>query len=94
MCLIGVGKYKSPAEIDQNNENAASFSSFSNEYIQLNPGPNYEIEPNDLCFYISLVKEENYDWKEARNRLSNSYYFFCRFNLKLNKKKLKLIRLL
>ena len=32
----------------------------------LNPGPSYILEPTDLCLYISLVKEENYNWKEAR----------------------------
>lgn len=31
--------------------------------IYLNPGTNYQIKPNDTCFYISLVKEENYELK-------------------------------
>jgi len=38
----------------------------SNKSLLLNPGPSYLLEPTDLCFYISLVKEENYNWKEAR----------------------------
>lgn len=42
---------------------------FNNKYILLNPGPNYEIEPHDTCFYISLVKEENYNWKAAKSKI-------------------------
>jgi hypothetical protein len=40
-----------------------------NRYIIINPGPDYKILSQDLCFYISLVKEENYDWKLAKSKL-------------------------
>ncbi len=73
VCLIGVAKSKINTS-DQQKEKNPSFSSSSNEYIVLNPGPNYDLEPNDICLYISLVKEENYDWKEAKARL-------CKFSL-------------
>lgn len=40
-----------------------------NRFIMINPGPDYKIMSQDLCFYISLVKEENYDWKQAKAKL-------------------------
>jgi hypothetical protein len=46
-------------------------NNFVNKYILLNPGPEYEIDGQDLCFYVSLVKEENYIWKEARTKICN-----------------------
>jgi hypothetical protein len=39
----------------------------SKRIIQLNPGSQYQIEAQDLCFYISLVKEENYEFKTRKN---------------------------
>ena len=58
----------------QNDEHMTSIrnltsNSFLNKYILLNPGPNYEIESHDICIYISLVKEENYNWKAARLKI-------------------------
>lgn len=41
----------------------ASTNSPINRCILLNPEPFYEIEAGDICYYISLVKEENYNWK-------------------------------
>ena len=38
----------------------------SKRTIQLNPGSQYQIEAQDLCFYISLVKEENYEFKTSK----------------------------
>ena len=40
--------------------------------ILLNPGPNYYLEPSDQCFYISLAKEENFNWKDIRSKSNKS----------------------
>ncbi|CAF0855636.1 unnamed protein product, partial [Brachionus calyciflorus] len=84
VCLIGVAKpkpklseatsrqYINSTMLKQNEDQLSKntpANSFLNKYILLNPGPSYEIEPNDICFYISLVKEENYNWKAARLKL-------------------------
>lgn len=34
--------------------------------IVLNPGSEYSIQPHDLCLYISMYKEENYNFKYAK----------------------------
>ncbi len=83
VCLIGVAKsrIKTNENASQQHEKNPSFSSSSNEYIVLNPGPNYDLVPDDICLYISLVKEENYDWIEAKARLCINTNF--EFNLKL-----------
>jgi len=49
--------------IDMNNNNTATMN------MLLNPGPDYELEAQDTCFYISLVKEENYDWRNCRTKI-------------------------
>ncbi len=36
---------------------------FSNKDLLINPGIRYIIEADDICVYISLIKEENYDFK-------------------------------
>lgn len=46
-----------------------------NRIILLNPGPNYEIEAQDICYYISLVKEENYNWKSSKATRSCEFIF-------------------
>ena len=51
-------------------------NNFANKYVVLNPGPGYEIEPQDVCIYISLVKEENYNWKAARTKICKNSSFF------------------
>ena len=43
-----------------------------NKSILLNPGPNYYLEPSDQCFYISLGKEENFDWKTIKPKSTKS----------------------
>lgn len=40
--------------------------SLHSKSILLNPGAHYEIEAQDICYYISLVKEENYNWKGSK----------------------------
>lgn len=55
----------------------------SNKNILLNPGPNYEIEAHDTCFYISLVKEENYNWK-AKSKICLYFIFQTNFPLNYN----------
>jgi hypothetical protein len=42
------------------------FTCMSKRTILLNPGSQYQIEAQDLCFYISLVKEENYEFKTSK----------------------------
>lgn len=85
MCLIGIAKPKPRISIASSKQHLSSnvtkhdehiktsnnllTNNFFNKHILLNPGPNYEIEPHDTCFYISLVKEENYNWKAARVKL-------------------------
>ncbi len=59
-----------------NGLNIARFdlNNMSKRTILLNPGSTYQIESQDLCLYISLLKEENYDWKTSRSssRVSNA----------------------
>ncbi len=71
---------KSDDDLDPNNpkNNLASCNSdsiplnyYSNKNILLNPGPDYLIQPQDICFYISIVKEENYNWKAAKLKICN-----------------------
>ena len=59
-----------------------------NKNILLNPGSDYELDEEDQCFYISLVKEENYDWKNSRAKI-------CKFlrisSLTLEKKRFYIV---
>lgn len=84
VCLIGIGcnrQAKSSYTLSAN-DNTSSHNSISvmnllnrnisqtgTKQILLNPGPNYFIEPQDLCFYISQVKEENYNWKAVKSKI-------------------------
>ncbi len=63
----------------QNRKNSYAEIDFSNRDLLINPGNNYILEPgiqksiynskyftfilDDICIYISLTKEENYDFK-------------------------------
>jgi hypothetical protein len=63
ICLIGVvqsktGCSKESLFLEGNN--------LSQTAMLLNPGPSYKIRENDLCLYIALVKEENFNFKESR----------------------------
>jgi hypothetical protein len=59
-------------------------SNIASMNMLLNPGPDYELEAQDTCFYISLVKEENYDWKISRTKICKFiWHFFVLFKLKL-----------
>ncbi len=49
--------------------NSLDLTSMSKRTILLNPGSNYQIESQDLCFYISLLKEENYEWKISKIKI-------------------------
>ena len=81
MCLIGIAKHKQNFSTFSSNIalsskcSSASLSeqatNFSSKYVLLNPGPNYEIESNDVCLYMSIVKEENFNWKAARTKICN-----------------------
>jgi hypothetical protein len=47
--------------------------------VILNPGKDYRLQPKDVCLYISLVKEQNFNWKEFRtvpgiDRFATVYY--------------------
>jgi hypothetical protein len=33
--------------------------------VLINPGRDYELKPNDVCLYISLTKEQNFDFKKV-----------------------------
>ena len=60
-------------------------SNIASMNMLLNPGPDYELEAQDTCFYISLVKEENYDWKISRTKICKLilHFLFClNWNLK------------
>lgn len=46
-------------------------NAFMNCNVIINPGSRYFIQPDDICIYISLVKEENYDWKNAKTIIGN-----------------------
>ncbi len=77
VCLIGIGKDKQKQSVIS--EISCEIKNSLTQNILLNPGSNYFIEPNDTCFYISLVKEENYDWKNFKFRP-------CNYNLIFNNK--------
>jgi hypothetical protein len=36
----------------------------------LNPGIEYLLQSDDVCIYISLVKEQNFDWKNMKSVIS------------------------
>ena len=83
MCLIGVKRNSLNESLNQNSSFFSKKNEFShsNQSVNidvniiasmnmlLNPGPDYELEAQDTCFYISLVKEENYDWKNCRTKI-------------------------
>lgn len=87
VCLIGIGSSREAKQsytLYTNEANSSSTNSTSmatvlnrnvsqsgNKTILLNPGPDYLIQPQDHCFYISQVKEENYNWKVARTKICN-----------------------
>lgn len=52
-------------------------SVFANRTVLLNPGSSYKIEADDLCLYIALVKEENYNFKEYKYK--NCKYWLRKF---------------
>ena len=54
-------------------------SNMASMNMLLNPGPDYELEAQDTCFYISLVKEENYDWKISRTKICKLILHFIVF---------------
>ena len=61
------------AAIEEHHDNSAhniDLTCMSKRIIQLNPGSQYQIEAQDLCFYISLVKEENYEFKTRKTSFS------------------------
>ena len=83
--MIGIGTnrqskscdtlYTSPSTSDNSgimaNALNRNLSQTNSKSILLNPGPDYLIEPQDQCFYISQVKEENYNWKIAKSKICN-----------------------
>ncbi len=71
VCLIGIGKLDEELNsgsftIEQNIGEQKNMLSNSNIY--LNPGNNYKILADDVCFYISLVKEENFEMKVIKQK--------------------------
>ena len=56
-----------------------------NRTIMINPGPDYKIQSQDLCFYISLVKEENYDWKTAKSKLCKNCFLNAEVSISFKK---------
>ncbi len=76
VCLIGIGKLDEELNsgsftIEQNIDEQKKMLSNSNIY--LNPGNNYKIQADDVCFYISLIKEENFEMKVNKQKI-------CMFN--------------
>ena len=47
----------------QQRKNSYAEIDFSNRDLLINPGSKYLIEPDDICIYMSIKKEENYDFK-------------------------------
>ncbi len=39
--------------------------------VIINPGHDYFLQADDVCIYVSLVKEHNFDWKTVKSSLSN-----------------------
>lgn len=74
----------------ENSAHNIDLTCMSKRNIQLNPGSQYQIEAQDLCFYISLVKEENYEFKtrnqenDFHNSLNNCELFFSQLVLLMN----------
>ncbi|CAF1476005.1 unnamed protein product, partial [Didymodactylos carnosus] len=40
----------------------------SNTTIMLNPGSDYILKETDTCFYMSIIKEENFDWSNMTTK--------------------------
>jgi hypothetical protein len=51
---------------DNNNSSLPQQTNYINRNILINPGPDYIIDSDDECFYMSLIKEENYTMKISR----------------------------
>ncbi len=69
MCLIGISQNKqtnlqaSKETIDyQQQQQLRNENTYRT--VLLNPGPNYKIVADDICLYIALVKEENFNFKD------------------------------
>jgi hypothetical protein len=65
VCLIGIGKLNDSLELNNQHDRKP----LKKPQIFINPGPNYQIKGNDSCFYISLVKEENFDTKLLKMKI-------------------------
>ena len=37
--------------------------------VIINPGHDYLLQPDDVCIYVSLVKEHNFDWKTTKTSM-------------------------
>ena len=78
VCLVGIStketKYKKSIytiDDDDESEEGESKSSetrlkFIDRNVVINPGSEYSLKPDDICLYISQIKEENYDWKMSK----------------------------
>ena len=53
-----------------NNDSIEKKKVLNKREIILNPGANYQIKSDDICFYISLVKEENFEMKQLKSTKS------------------------
>lgn len=62
--MIGIAQLKS--HLRREVPDISQSNMFADRTILLNPGPNYKIDANDLCLYIALIKEENFNFKEAK----------------------------
>ena len=72
--MIGIGKAVDEAEDSifnvNNNDSIEKKKVLNKREIILNPGANYQIKSDDICFYISLVKEENFEMKQLKSTKS------------------------
>lgn len=74
-CLIGVStkkkQYKhsiflSPSSNYETEAKIELDGSDDTRTIVINPGNEYCLQTDDICFYISLTKEERYEWKNLK----------------------------
>ena len=78
MCLIGIGKMNDSFEMNNQQERR----SLIKRQICVNPGPNYLLQANDTCFYISLVKEENFETILLKMKIRKSVWGCWGLNFK------------
>ena len=73
VCLVGVmtkkKRYKKSV-LSLNNEDIEKEDSST---LVINPGNEYLIQEDDVCIYVSLLKEANYDFRNAKQYMSMTH---------------------